>query len=185
MKLLLVFLLASTSAFALDNKAIGGGFNYATTSYNAGVDADFENKNPIGFNLGMLGFYRTAKGQKIRTGIMLVNKKAEAEESNVDFKLKATYISVPLTMVRNMKKGFDLFYGLNPALKIDDDCDNESNTNDKCDGDTATLVHPFTIGIRKNLDGKLNLEVSYEHALKDSHTGVRMNGLMFNVFYDL
>lgn len=185
MKLFLVFLLLSTSAFALDNKSIGGGIILPFGNYDTGVDGDIDVEMPLSFNVGMLGNYRSAKGKKFRTGIMLVQKKAEAEIGNSDFKLSLLYAMIPLTIVRSFDKGMDVFYGINPALKINDECDYEARTNDNCDGDTATIIHPLTIGLRKNLDNKLNFEVSYEHALKDNHTGVRINSLMLNLFYDL
>lgn len=184
MKMLLVLLLLAGQAHALDEKSVGGGFTYSMPDAVGGFDTDVDENSEVSFNAGLIGFYRTPKGKKFRTGIMLVSKKAEIKAGNLEHKYSFTYITAPLTMMKNYRKGVDMFYGISPGLLINDDCD-EKNGNDKCEGNEATLVYPLTVGVRYNLDTKLNLEISYDYALRENVSGVKMNSLAFNVFYDL
>lgn len=186
MKLLLVFLLVlstSVSAKMLDDLAIGGGISYSFPETESSLNTDIDEDSVASFNVGILGMYRTQKGRKIRTGLMLVSKKGEFESGGSESEVEFLYLQAPLTVMRSYSKTTNFFYGINLGLKLDADCDVK---NGDCDIENdAMLIHPFTIGLRYELSKELNFEASYEYSLKENSEGLNMNGLFLNVFYNL
>lgn len=180
-KLVLLTLLVSLPAFAvLDDLAIGGGISHSTPELEGGsMTGNVDEDSEISFNGGLLGFYRTQKGRKLRTGLMLVSKKGEVSNTDVEY----LYFQVPLTIMRNYSKKMNFFYGLNFGLNLSDDCKPQSGS---CDlENVSTIIHPFTVGLRYELSNKVFFEGSYEYSLKENSESINMNSLFLNIFFKL
>lgn len=169
--------------------AAGVGVLANENNNNADVEGSVREKATFGWYAGSRILYSLKDNWAVRTGIGFQEKSAlysfEKNNDEGDVRLSVISLSVPLLFEWKLHNYFSPFGGYTADFGLNDDCDEDGNTND-CSlyGDMKSVVHYAVLGGSFHLNPKWDLDVSYQRALSDTFTDVKIHTLALQIFYN-
>lgn len=155
----LVMLFSGSPAFSMDmGLGIGLRMNDAKSkTTNQSVDGTNS------FQFGGLIYSPLSGKFELRTGFMYTERKYEVGITDV----KLTYVDVPLTFMYKMADYGGVFFGIDAALKVSDDCGGSDCT------DAKSFVTPVTFGGSFKVAPQIALELFYEMISGDLYNNLK------------
>jgi hypothetical protein len=167
--------------------AAGGGVLANENNNNADSKNSVREEASFSWYAGSRILYSAKDAWAVRTGLGFQDKSALYSYKNStgsgDTRLSSVSLSFPL-QVQWQQKHVSPFAGYSADFSLNDDCEADGNSNE-CSlyGDVKSMIHHAVIGASVHLQERWDMDVSYQRALTDSYTDVKIHSLILQIFY--
>lgn len=137
MKLLIIVLLASMSAYAVNYS--DAAFEIGFRQQNGTVTGTADEKAKTGYQVGVSGSIPMTDILSFRSGLFYVEKSIGLD-TTPKTEIKFTYFQVPVTLMAKLMDNLGVYAGVNAEFNLGDDCTSNSCQN------VESMTTPFVVG---------------------------------------